>query len=97
MTLSIAQVNWHRKIRWVVASEVEKMWKEAAVAKFKILRWHLPWGAGENDEKIHSRQPVSKPIFDLGTSDIWNKNANHSDMTFGALIDSVEQIRSLLL
>jgi hypothetical protein len=33
------------------------MWKEAAVAYFKILSWHLPAGTEEIDEK-HSGVPA---------------------------------------
>jgi hypothetical protein len=29
----------------------ERMWKEAAVAQFKVISWYLPAGTEENHEK----------------------------------------------
>jgi hypothetical protein len=29
----------------------ERMWKEADVAQFKVISWHLPAGTEENHEK----------------------------------------------
>jgi hypothetical protein len=35
-------------VRWLVNNEVEKMWKETAVA------WHFPGGTEDNYEKFQS-------------------------------------------
>jgi hypothetical protein len=35
-------------------SELERIWKEAAVIKFKVLSQHLPVGTQENHEKPQS-------------------------------------------
>jgi hypothetical protein len=37
---------------WVIVNnELERMWKEAAPAYFKVFRWHFPGGTEENQEK----------------------------------------------
>jgi hypothetical protein len=33
-------------------NKLERIWKEAAMAKFKVLSWHLPGGTEENHEKL---------------------------------------------
>jgi hypothetical protein len=37
-----------------VNDELERMWKEAVVALFKVLSRHLPGGSEENHEKPQS-------------------------------------------
>jgi hypothetical protein len=42
-----------------VNDKLQRMWKEAAVASFKALFWHLPGGIEENHKKLSqdSRYP----------------------------------------
>jgi hypothetical protein len=35
----------------IVNGELEGMWKEAIMASFKVLYWHLPRGTEESDRK----------------------------------------------
>jgi hypothetical protein len=35
----------------LINNELERMWKEAIVAKFKVLSRHLPGGTEENHKK----------------------------------------------
>jgi hypothetical protein len=37
-----------------VDNEIERMWKEAVVACFKVISQYLPGGTEENHENIHS-------------------------------------------
>jgi hypothetical protein len=69
--------------RMIVNNELERMWKEAVVAKFMVLSRHLPGGTKENHEKPQSGQPVSGPRIEHGTSRIRSRSANHSTTTFG--------------
>jgi hypothetical protein len=39
-------------------NELETMWKEAVMAAFKVISWHLPRGTEENHEKPQSGYPV---------------------------------------
>jgi hypothetical protein len=34
----------------VLSSDLEKIWKEAILAKFEVLCWHL-WGEAEKDNE----------------------------------------------
>jgi hypothetical protein len=40
--------------RMIVNNELERKWKEAVVAQFKVLSRHLPGGTKENHEKSQS-------------------------------------------
>jgi hypothetical protein len=51
-----------------VNDELEKIWKEAVMAYFKVLSWHSPGGTEENHDKPQSEQPDSGPRFEPGTS-----------------------------
>jgi hypothetical protein len=53
----------------MAVNELERMWKEAVMVKFKVLYQHLPGGTEENQEP-QSAQPVSGPRFEPGTSRI---------------------------
>jgi hypothetical protein len=39
----------------VIAYEPERMWQEVVLAQFKVLSYHLPGGAEENNEKSQLR------------------------------------------
>jgi hypothetical protein len=67
--------------RITVNGELERMWKEEVVAYFKILAHNMT--GGTRKPQILSGQPVSGLKFELGTSQIHTKNANHPTMVFG--------------
>jgi hypothetical protein len=60
-------------------NKLERAWKEAVMAKFKVLSWHLPEGTEKNPQ---SRQSVSRLRFEPRTSQISRSN-NHLTVTFG--------------
>jgi hypothetical protein len=33
---------------WLINNELERIWKEVVIAKFKVLLWHLPVWTEEN-------------------------------------------------
>jgi hypothetical protein len=54
-----------------VNDELERIWKEADVAKFKVTSRHLPGGTEEN-HKIHPLgYPASGLKFEPGTTRGW--------------------------
>jgi hypothetical protein len=60
----------------------ERMWKEAVVAKFKVLSQRLPGGIKENHEKL-VRMVSLRAEFEPESSRIRNRSVNHWTMTFG--------------
>jgi hypothetical protein len=54
----------------VVNNELERMWKEAAMAYLKILTRHLPGLTEELHENYQSELPVSWPRFEPHTSEL---------------------------
>jgi hypothetical protein len=51
-------------------NEMERMWKEVVLAKFKLSLPILTEKTEESHEKPHSRQLVFWPLFEVGTSRI---------------------------
>jgi hypothetical protein len=39
-------------IEWLMNNELERMWKEAVVARFAAPHWHLPEGIVKNDKEL---------------------------------------------
>jgi hypothetical protein len=66
-----------------VNNKLERMWKEAVVAKSKEPS--RPGGTEENHENPQSGQPVSGLRFEPWTSRIRSRSANHSTTTFDAV------------
>jgi hypothetical protein len=46
-----------------VNNELEGMWKEAAVAKFEVLLWHMPEGPAENQIKVTNIPTDTRTVF----------------------------------
>ena len=42
---------WHWMIKQYINDEFKYMWKEAVMAYFKVLSWHLNGGTEENHEE----------------------------------------------
>jgi hypothetical protein len=63
----------------IIKYELERIWKEAVVAKFMVVSRHLPEGTEENHEQIS----IFGPGFETGSSRIRSRRANHSAVTFG--------------
>jgi hypothetical protein len=49
--------------RMIVNDELEKIWKEAVMTKFKVLSWYLPGGSEENHKNLS--QDSQSPSQDL--------------------------------
>jgi hypothetical protein len=62
---------------------LERIWKEAVMALFKVLSWQLPRWTEESHENFQSVQSVSGPRFETGTSQIQSRSANFSAAVFG--------------
>jgi hypothetical protein len=63
MTLSVAQTIW-RRMMWLI-NELERIWLEAVMARFKIIYRHLPVRAEENHGKSHPEYSTTGSGFDL--------------------------------
>jgi hypothetical protein len=55
--------------------ELGGIWEEAVVIYFQVLVWYLPGGSEESHE--HSGELASRSRFELGTSWIQCRSANH--------------------
>jgi hypothetical protein len=51
-------------------NNVERIWKESAMAYFKVLVKKFASKTEENNENSESDQPASRSIFEPGTSQI---------------------------
>jgi hypothetical protein len=50
--LPVAQIIWHRTIGVLMNNELEKLWKEAVVAKFKVQFRHMHEGTEKNRKNL---------------------------------------------
>jgi hypothetical protein len=48
-------------------NELERIWKEAVIACFKVLSMHLPGGTERKHKKPQSEELVSQPRYEEGT------------------------------
>jgi hypothetical protein len=65
-----------------VNDELERTWKEAGVAKVKLLYQHLPGQTEESHGNPQSVQSVFRPTTEPVTSRIKSRSANHSTTMF---------------
>jgi hypothetical protein len=76
---SVAQII----LRGLVGNhELEPVWKETVVAKFKAVSQQLPEGTEENYERSQSKLPMSGLGFELRTFLIECMSVNHSTVFF---------------
>jgi hypothetical protein len=52
--------------RMIVNNELERMWKEAVMASFKVLSKHLPGGPEEKHEHLSQDSPSLGQELNLG-------------------------------
>jgi hypothetical protein len=71
------------------------MCKVAAVAKFEVQPRNLPGGTEENDENPPVGSTTSEPKFEIETSRIRSRSADHSTATSG--VCGVAQLPSIRL
>lgn len=59
----------------------ERIWKESAMAYFKVLVKKFASKTEENNENSESDQPASRSIFEPGTSQILSNSPNYFEVT----------------
>jgi hypothetical protein len=66
-TLSVFRNMYRRKLGWLVNNELRRMRKEAIVAQFEVLSWHLPGKVEENLEVLIRDSSSSGRGFNWGS------------------------------